>query len=63
MLRQAEQMALRAALDKAQGNKSTAARILGIGRATLYAKLREAGLLREGKRGRPRKSHESTQSP
>lgn len=61
MLRQAERMALRAALDKAQGNKSTAARVLGIGRATLYAKLREAGLLREGKRGRPRKIHESTQ--
>lgn len=38
-LREVEEAAVRAALDSAEGNKSKAARILGINRATLYAKL------------------------
>lgn len=55
LLVKAEQMALAAALETASGNKSIAARILGVSRATLYAKIREAGLMAAGKRGRPKK--------
>ena len=39
-LRQAEDDAVRQALEAARGNKAEAARILGVDRKTLYAKLR-----------------------
>ena len=55
MLRKAGQMALLAALESAGDNKSRAAKILGVSRATLYAKMREAGLEAAGRRGRPKK--------
>ena len=55
MLFKAESMALKAALESSGGNKSTAAKMLGISRATLYAKVRQAGLDAAGKRGRPKK--------
>jgi transcriptional regulator of acetoin/glycerol metabolism len=37
-----EQEAIRAALDEAQGNKSKAARLLGISRSKLYEKLAQS---------------------
>ncbi len=43
-LRKAERRALRRALDVAKGNRSLAARILGVSRGTLYNKLDEHGL-------------------
>jgi transcriptional regulator of acetoin/glycerol metabolism len=43
-LEQAERDTIRAALDRARGNKSIAASELGIGRTTLYRKLRELGI-------------------
>lgn len=43
-LRTAEQAELRRALARTQGNVSAAARELGIGRATLYRRMRRAGL-------------------
>ncbi len=43
-LRQLEVQAVRDALDRARGNKSEAARILGISRKALYKRLKEAGI-------------------
>lgn len=60
MLVKAERMALLSAIESAGGNKSIAANLLGVSRATLYAKIREAGLALVGKRGRPKKYHERT---
>jgi two-component system response regulator AtoC len=45
ILRDAERDALSQALQRARGNRTLAARVLGISRSTLYAKLREYGLL------------------
>jgi two-component system, NtrC family, response regulator AtoC len=44
-LHAAERKALERALRQAKGNRSLAARLLGVGRSTLYAKLEEHGLL------------------
>jgi two-component system response regulator AtoC len=44
-MRVAEKVALEAALRAAKNNRSTAAKLLGISRSTLYAKLGEHGLL------------------
>jgi transcriptional regulator of acetoin/glycerol metabolism len=41
-LREAEFGAIRRALKATRGNKTRAARLLGINRATLYAKLKDA---------------------
>jgi two-component system response regulator AtoC len=43
-VRVAERHALVTALKKAAGNRSVAARVLGVSRATLYNKLRELGI-------------------
>jgi DNA-binding NtrC family response regulator len=43
-VRDAERDALRKALEQAQGNRTEAARILGISRRTLYTKLQELGI-------------------
>ena len=43
-VRRAEQRALRLALKAADGNRSKAARLLGVSRATLYNRLKEYGL-------------------
>jgi two-component system response regulator AtoC len=43
-MRAAERKALERALRQAKGNRSLAARLLGVGRSTLYAKLEEHGL-------------------
>jgi two-component system response regulator AtoC len=43
-IKKAERRALEKALRKAGGNRTTAARILGISRRTLYYKLEEHGL-------------------
>ena len=40
----AERKAVEEAIQKADGNRSVAARILGISRRTLYSKLEELGL-------------------
>jgi two-component system, NtrC family, response regulator AtoC len=45
VVRDAERQALLRALDRAAGNRSAAARVLGVSRSTFYAKLREHGLL------------------
>jgi two-component system, NtrC family, response regulator AtoC len=44
VVRIAERNALLLALKKAAGNRSVAARVLGVSRATLYNKLRELGI-------------------
>ena len=44
VVRTAERNALLTALKKAAGNRSVAARVLGVSRATLYNKLRELGI-------------------
>ena len=44
-LEQAERSALLKALERAEGNRTLAARLLGVGRRTLYTKLEEHGLL------------------
>src|SRR5262249_49476227 len=43
-LRAAERKAIERALRHAKGNRTLAARLLGVGRATLYVKLEEHGL-------------------
>jgi two-component system response regulator AtoC len=43
-VRHAEREALKRALDRAKGNRTVAARILGINRRTLYNKIVEYGL-------------------
>jgi two-component system response regulator AtoC len=43
-VRHAEKAALIAALKRAAGNRSVAARVLGVSRATLYNKLKELGI-------------------
>lgn len=43
--REAERRAISDALQRASGNRSLAARLLGISRRTLYTKLAELGLL------------------
>ena len=43
-LEQAEEQAIRRAMKETDGNKSRAAKILGVDRKTLYAKLRRLGL-------------------
>jgi transcriptional regulator of acetoin/glycerol metabolism len=40
----AEQEAIRKALSKTEGNREKAAELLGIGRKTLYRKLRQYGI-------------------
>ena len=44
-VRAAERKALTMALKQAGGKRSAAARLLGVSRSTLYAKLQEHGLL------------------
>jgi transcriptional regulator of acetoin/glycerol metabolism len=44
LLETAEREAIIKALDAASGNKSEAAEMLGIGRTTLYRRLRQLGL-------------------
>jgi transcriptional regulator of acetoin/glycerol metabolism len=44
LIEEAERDAIVRALDTAAGNKSEAATLLGIGRTTLYRKLRQLGL-------------------
>lgn len=44
-VRQAEKRALQRALAKANGNRTVAARILGVSRRTLYNKLGESELV------------------
>lgn len=44
-IQRAERMALLKALERAKGNRTVAARLLGVGRRTLYTKLEEHGLL------------------
>jgi len=44
-LERAERLALVKALERAKGNRTVAARLLGVGRRTLYTKLEEHGLL------------------
>jgi len=44
-VRRAEKQALERALAKANGNRTVAARILGVSRRTLYNKLSEHGLV------------------
>jgi two-component system, NtrC family, response regulator AtoC len=46
-LRRAERRALEKALRKSGGNRTVAARILGVSRRTLYNKLEEHGLTNE----------------
>ena len=41
LLERAEEMAIRAALKKAEGNKSKACKLLGISRSVLYDKLKK----------------------
>jgi transcriptional regulator with PAS, ATPase and Fis domain len=41
LLEKAEEMAIRVALKKADGNKSQACKLLGISRSVLYDKLRK----------------------
>ena len=43
-VRKAEHKALVRALKRAQGNRTLAARLLGVGRATLYKKMQEYGV-------------------
>jgi two-component system response regulator AtoC len=45
IVRDAERQALLRAIERAGGNRSAAARVLGVSRTTFYAKLREHGLL------------------
>jgi two-component system response regulator AtoC len=45
VLRAAERQALVKALERAGGNRSAAARVLGVSRSTFYARLREYGLV------------------
>jgi two-component system response regulator AtoC len=45
IVKSAERQALVRALDQAGGNRSAAARLLGVSRTTLYTKLEEYGLL------------------
>ena len=45
VVRSAERQALVRALEQATGNRSAAARLLGVSRTTLYTKLEEYGLL------------------
>jgi two-component system response regulator AtoC len=47
-LRLAERSAIERALRHAKGNRTLAARLLGVGRATLYVKLEEHGLAKRG---------------
>jgi transcriptional regulator of acetoin/glycerol metabolism len=44
-LRQVEREALRAALELSRGNRSAAARVLGMPRQTFLSRLRRAGLI------------------
>jgi two-component system response regulator AtoC len=44
-IRAAERRAVQEALEAARGNRSKAARLLGISRQTLYNKLKEYGLM------------------
>jgi DNA-binding NtrC family response regulator len=44
LLRASEEQAIREAMSRSNGNRGEAARILGIGRTTLYRKLKEYGL-------------------
>jgi DNA-binding NtrC family response regulator len=43
-VRETERRALRNALEQAGGNRTEAARILGVSRRTLYTKLKELGI-------------------
>ena len=43
-VREAERRAVRRALEQAGGNRTEAARILGVSRRTLYSKIEELGL-------------------
>jgi len=52
-LREAERQALRRALERTNGNRTHAARVLGVSRATLYKKLHEHGFA-EARSGRTR---------
>jgi two-component system response regulator AtoC len=45
IVKNAERQALERALAQAGGNRSAAARLLGVSRTTLYAKLQEYGFL------------------
>jgi two-component system response regulator AtoC len=47
-MRLAERKAIERALRHAKGNRTLAARLLGVGRATLYVKLEEHGLAKRG---------------
>jgi len=58
-----EREAIRRALSRHGGNRTRAARALGIGLRTLQRKVRLYGLGPEGMRGRPRRAQKSASTP
>ena len=58
-----EREAIRRALARHDGNRTRAARALGIGLRTMQRKIRLFGLGPDGTRGRPRRAQKSTSTP